>query len=251
MGLGMLRAFAQAGADVAVMGRDIDRCNFGVAAARELGVKAFAVHADVRKEAEVANAFDKAEKMLGPVSILANNAGANFPILAEKMSPNAWRAIVQIALDGTFLCSAEFARRRVAKALPGVIVNNSAQYVWSGFPGDAHSAAAKSAIVGLTTALGREWAPYGIRVNCIAAGFFPHASMTAHSHEGLDKMIPAGRVGRMQEFGWLAAFVCSPFARAVTGQTLVIDGGDRLMRVLMSPEFTEPRDREALWGTPP
>src|SRR3546814_12300941 len=81
----------------------------------------------------------RSEEALGPIGLLANNAGANFPVLAENISANAWGAVTRIAIDGTFLCSAEFARRRIARGEGGAIVVNSAQYIWTGFQiGRAH-----------------------------------------------------------------------------------------------------------------
>ena len=255
MGLGMARAFAQAGAAIAVVGRSPDRAAEGVAAIEAIGGRAIAAPADVRDPAAIAAAFDRAEAELGPVTILANNAGGNFPMLADAMSPNAWRAITRIAIDGTFFCSTEFARRRVAAGGRGAIVNNSAQYIGSGFPGDAHSAAAKAAIATMTAALAREWRAQGIRVNCVAAGFFPHPGSTegnaADTRRRLGEMIPLGRVGEMQEFGWVSAFLCSPFAAGITGETLVIDGTERLRRSLLTGPFEAPRDRRALWGELP
>src|SRR5690606_3617201 len=138
MGLAMARAFAQGGAHVAVMGRSIERAEEGAAEIAKLGVCTHAMSCDVRLPDAVAAAFDEAEEALGPVSLLANNAGANFPILAEDISSNAWNAVTRIAIDGTFNCSTEFARRRIVAGQGGAIVNNSAQYIWTGFPGDAH-----------------------------------------------------------------------------------------------------------------
>ncbi len=256
MGLAMARAIAQAGAAVAVLGRTRSRVDEAAAELREMGAHAFGLSAEVRDPSSIAAAFEQTEAELGPVSMLANNAGANFPALAERMSANAWRAITQIAIDGTFLCSAEFARRRIAAGQGGAIVNNSAQYVWSGFAGDAHSAAAKSAIVRMTRVMARDWAPYGIRVNCVAAGFFPHARAIGTDREPgyedrLGTMIPVGRVGRMREFGWAGALMVSPLMQGITGETLIIDGADRLRRQLMHPAFEEPRLRAELWGTAP
>lgn len=254
MGLGMATALAQAGAAIAIFGRTLARAQEGAASIAALGGRALAISADVRDPAQIAAAFDRAEAELGPVSILANNAGGNYPVLAEAMSANQWRSITRIAIDGTFLCSTEFARRRIAAGLPGAIVNNSAQYVWAGFPGDAHSAAAKAGIVTMTAALACDWKPHGIRVNCVAAGFFPHARTSGTDPEQmarLSSMLPAGRTGRMREFGWASAFLCSPLAAGMTGQTLVIDGGDRLRRELMSPVFVPPRERADIWGTAP
>ena len=251
LGLAMARAFAQAGASIAVFGRSPDRCAEGVAAIQALGARAVACPGDVRVEAQVAAAFAKAEAELGPVTILANNAGGNFGVLSETVSAKAWRAVTQIALDGTFLCSAEFARRRIAVGGGGAIVNNGANYIWTGFPGDAHSASAKAAVHAITKSLAQEWAEHGIRVNCVAAGFFPHAA----SPGGTDperlaargRQTPSGRVGEMQEVGWAAALLCSPHARGVTGQTLLIDGGHmHAFRMVAGPEFIPPRQRERI-----
>ncbi len=254
MGLGMATGLAQAGAAIVVAGRSPERAQEGVAAIEAIGGRAIAVSVDVRDPEQVSAAFDAAEAQLGPVSILANNAGGNYPVLAEAMSPNQWRSITRIAIDGTFLCSTEFARRRIAAGRGGAIVNNSAQYAWSGFAGDAHSSAAKAAIVTMTAAMARDWHTHAIRVNCIAAGFFPHARARATDPEQLARlgtMFPAGRVGRMREFGWAATFLCSPLGIGITGETLPLDGADRLRRALMHPPFIPPRERGHIWGDMP
>ncbi|GHA05008.1 SDR family oxidoreductase [Novosphingobium arvoryzae] len=253
MGLAMAMAFAQGGANVAVIGRSIDKAEAGAARIAALGVRTHAISCDVRWPDQVAAAFDEAERALGPVSLLANNAGANFPVLAEDISVNAWNAVTRIAIDGTFLCSTEFARRRIARGQGGAIINNSAQYIWTGFPGDAHSAAAKTAQATMTKKLARDWAAFGIRVNAIAAGFFPHETSTAGRREGgtevLQNMIPAGRTGSIHEFGWLSAMTCTPLLAGLTGQVIVQDGGESLRRSLMMPDYVPPRERaEGPWG---
>ena len=127
MGLAMAMAFAQGGANVAVMGRGLEKAQAGAARIAALGVRSLALACDVRLPDQVVAAFDAAEDTLGPITLLANNAGANFPVLAEDISPNAWNAVTRIAIDGTFLCSTEFARRLIARGEGGAIVNNSAQ----------------------------------------------------------------------------------------------------------------------------
>lgn len=256
MGFGMARAFAQAGADVAIVGRSIDRLEKALGQLQGFGIRAHGVACDVRKPDAVQSAFDQVEERLGSVGILANNAGGNFPALAEQMSANAWRAITQIAIDGTFLCSTEFARRCKSLGLPGSIVNNSAQYIWSGLPGDAHSATAKAAIAHMTKAMASDWKGDGIRVNCVAAGFFPHPdavveTLDEQALERMSSMFPVGRTGELHEWGWLATFLVSPLAAGITGQTALIDGGDRLRRALMHPAFVAPRDRANPWGELP
>lgn len=253
MGLAMAMAFAQGGAKVAVMGRSIDRAAQGAAKIAALGATVHALGCDVRSATAVAAAFDEAEHVLGPISLLANNAGANFPVLAENISVNAWNAVTRIAIDGTFLCSTELARRLIARGGRGAIVNNSAQYIWTGFPGDAHSAAAKTAQATMTRKLAADWAAYGIRVNAVAAGFFPHASSTngdaPDAIAPMQAMIPAGRTGRIREFGWLSAMLCTPMLGDMTGQVIVQDGGESLRRSLMMPDFIPPRERAAgPWG---
>ena len=253
MGLAMAMVFAQGGAQVAVIGRSLEKAAAGAARVAALGVRTHALSCDVRLPEQVAAAFDEAEHELGPMTLLANNAGANFPVLAEDISANAWNAVTRIAIDGTFLCSSEFARRLIARAEGGAIVNNSAQYIWTGFPGDAHSAAAKTAQATMTRRMAEEWAPFGIRVNAIAAGFFPHETSTAGRREGgteaLQAMIPAGRTGSIHEFGWLSALTCSPLLGTMTGQVIIQDGGESLRRSLMMPDYIPPRERaDGPWG---
>lgn len=253
MGLAMAKAFAQGGAQVGVIGRSIDRAREGAARIAELGVRVHAASCDVRNPVAISAAFDEVEEALGPVSLLANNAGANFPVLAEDISTNAWNAVTRIAIDGTFLCSTEFVRRRIAVGQGGAIVNNSAQYIWTGFPGDAHSAAAKTAQATMTRKLAADWAPHDIRVNTVAAGFFPHADSVSGRQEAgiepLQNMIPAGRTGSIWEFGWLSAMTCTPLFSGMTGQVIVQDGGESLRRSLMMPDFIPPRERtEGPWG---
>jgi len=244
MGLGMAKAFAQGGAKVAVMGRNLERAEAGAAEIAALGATAHAISADVRDPAAITAAFDEVEQVLGPVTL---------PVLAENISVNAWNAVTRIAIDGTFLCSTEMVRRCIARGDSGAIINNSAQYIWTGFPGDAHSAAAKTAQATMTKAMARDWKAHSIRVNAVAAGFFPHASSTngdgAAAIAPLQNMIPAGRTGRIREFGWLSAMTCTPLFGGMTGQVIVQDGGESLRRALMMPDFIPPRERvNGPWG---
>ncbi|MDE2570849.1 MAG: SDR family NAD(P)-dependent oxidoreductase [Sphingomonadales bacterium] len=253
MGLAMAMAFAQGGARVAVMGRSLERAEEGAQKIAAIGATVHAISCDVRQPEQVAAAFDETERALGQVTLLANNAGANFPVLAEDISINAWNAVTRIAIDGTFLCSTELARRLIARGEGGAIVNNAAQYIWTGFPGDAHSAAAKTAQATMTRKMAHELAPYDIRVNAIAAGFFPHDSSVSGQREGgiepLQAMIPAGRTGFTREFGWLSAMTCTSLLGDLTGQVIVQDGGESLRRSLMMPDFIPPRERETgPWG---
>ena len=196
-----------------------------------------------------AAAFDEATATFGLPGVLINNAAANFPVPAEDMSPNAWRTVVDITLNGTFFCSREFARRHIEAGTAGSIVNVGASYAWTGGPGFAHSAAAKAGVKNMVETLAVEWGPYGIQVNGLVPGLFPHEDMTADIKGNLDRTNekdacqPALRVGRLQELGWAATFLASPFARFISGHTLVVDGANWQRRTLTNPAVITVRDQ--------
>jgi NAD(P)-dependent dehydrogenase (short-subunit alcohol dehydrogenase family) len=242
LGKAMAAEFARLGAAIAIASRKAEHRERGTRTLEALGARAIGVHVDVRDQDAVAATFDQVEQGLGSVDILINNAAGNFPSQAVKMSGNAWRSVVDIVLHGTFLCSTEFARRAITRSAPGAILNIGATYSWTGGPGTAHSAAAKAGVTNLTQSLAVEWAPKGIRVNCLAPGMFPHEDLppvllARQDPEADGNRIPAGRVGQPHELGWAATYLCSPYAAYLTGHTLVLDGGNWLRRGLTMPDF--------------
>jgi NAD(P)-dependent dehydrogenase (short-subunit alcohol dehydrogenase family) len=244
--------FARLGAAVGVVSRDEGHRRAGASAVEAVGGRAALAAADVRHAEQIAAAFDVVEDSLGPISVLVNNAAANFPVPAEDLSPNGWRAVAQIVLDGTFFCSQELFRRTSSRGEPGAICNILATQSFTGGPGMSHTAAAKAAVGNLTKTLAVEWAPYGVRVNALAPGLFPHEDMRgdlqALRTEGEDvdaRRSPAGRLGRLHELGWAATWLCSPYASFVTGHTLVVDGGNWLRRDFVMPEVVPIRDQLA------
>jgi len=242
--------FARLGAAVAILSRDEAHRDAGVRAVNEAGGKGFAAACDVREAAQVATAFDLVTEALGRPTVLVNNAAGNFPVPAEDLSANGWRAVTQIVLDGTFICSREFARRHIAAGSPGSIVNIGASYAWTGGPGFAHSSAAKAGVKNLTETLAVEWAPYGIRVNYLVPGLMPHEDEAAHITEGVpgrgdaeDARVPAMRTGRPRELAWAATYLASPYAVYVTGATLAVDGANWQRRAMLQPEFRPIREQ--------
>ncbi|WP_405714650.1 SDR family oxidoreductase [Streptomyces xanthophaeus] len=253
LGKAIATEFARLGADLVIASRRAEQLE---AARRELAAvpgagRVAAVACDIRDPERVAEVFDAAEAALGLPDVLVNNAAANFPSPAEDLSPNAWRAVVDITLTGTWFMTREFGRRHLAAGTPGSIVNIGASYAWTGGPGFAHSAAAKAGVKSLVETLAVEWGPYGIQINGLVPGLFPHADMTEDIRGGLERAAPGARdarqpalrVGAPHELGWAATFLASPYARFVTGHTLVVDGANWQRRSVVAPEVVPVREQ--------
>ena len=125
---------------------------------------------DVRDPEQVDALVAEAVERFGRVDVLVNNAAGNFVVRAEDLSPNGWRAVVGIVLDGGFLCARAAGRRMIEQGEGGAILTVLASYAWTGGPGTVHSAAAKAGLLAMTRTLAVEWAPHAIRVNCICPG---------------------------------------------------------------------------------
>jgi NAD(P)-dependent dehydrogenase (short-subunit alcohol dehydrogenase family) len=249
LGKAIASEFARLGAALVIASRKEEHLEAGRAAMEQLGAPVLAVACDIREPESITAAFDAAESAFGLPGVLVNNAAANFPVPAEDMSPNAWRTVVDITLNGTFFCAREFCRRHLGAGTPGSIINVGASYAWTGGPGFVHSAAAKAGVKNLTESLAVEWGPYGIQVNGLVPGLFPHEDMTADIRGNLDRTSekdsaqPALRVGQRQELGWAATFLASPYARFVSGHTLVVDGANWQRRTLTNPPVVTVRDQ--------
>jgi NAD(P)-dependent dehydrogenase (short-subunit alcohol dehydrogenase family) len=249
LGKAIASEFARLGASIVIASRKEEHLAAGQAAIEALGAPVTTVVCDIRDADSVSGAFDAAERAFGLPGVLVNNAAANFPVPAEDMSPNAWRTVVDITLNGTFFCAREFARRHLVAGTPGSIINVGATYAWTGGPGFAHSAAAKAGVKNLTESLAVEWGPYGIQVNGLVPGLFPHEDMTDDIQGNLDRTSdkdgcqPAMRVGQRQELGWAATFLASPYGRFISGHTLVVDGANWQRRSLTNPQVVTVRDQ--------
>ncbi len=254
LGKAIASEFARLGADLAVLSRKPEHLDAAREAITALGAQAETIECDIRDAESISAAFDRVEDRFGLPGVLVNNAAANFPSPTEDLSPNAWRTVVDITLNGTFLMCREYGRRLLAAGRPGSILNVGATYAWTGGPGFAHSAAAKAGVKNLTESLAVEWGPYGIQVNCLVPGLMPHEDMTADIQGNLDATSdkdacqPALRVGQRQELGWAATFLASPYARFISGHTLVVDGANWQRRTLTNPPVTTIRDQ---MGRPP
>ncbi len=249
IGKAIATEFARLGANIAIASRKPDHLEAGVAAMEELGAPVLAVACDIRDPESITKAFDEIGARFALPDVLINNAAANFPVPTEDMSPNAWRTVIDITLNGTFFMTREFARRHMSAATPGSVVNIGASYAWTGGPGFAHSAAAKAGVKNMVESLSVEWGPYGIQINGLVPGLFPHEDMTADILSNLDRTNekdpcqPAMRVGRLREMGWAATFLASPYARFISGCTVVVDGANWQRRSMTNPPVVTIRDQ--------
>lgn len=249
LGKAIATEFGRLGAHLVVASRSDEHLAAADAMFAETGAVGTTVTCDIRDAEAIDHAFTHATETFGLPDVLVNNAAANFPVPAEDMSPNAWRSVVDITLTGTYLCSRAFARRHLAAGTPGSIINVGASYAWTGGPGFAHSAAAKAGVKNLTETLAVEWGPYGIQVNGLVPGLFPHEDMTddiaanLDREPGTDDRQPALRTGERRELGWAATFLASPYARFISGHTLVVDGANWQRRSLVNPPVTPVREQ--------
>ncbi|WP_421120316.1 SDR family oxidoreductase [Aquihabitans daechungensis] len=248
LGKAIAAEFARLGASLVIASRKAEHLAAAEEALGALG-PVHTVACDIRDADQIASAFDAAIATFGLPDVLVNNAAANFPSPAEDLSPNAWRTVVDITLNGTYLCAREFARRHLEAGTPGSIVNVGASYAWTGGPGFAHSAAAKAGVKNMVETLAVEWGPYGIQVNGLVPGLVPHEDMTADIQQNLQRnqsnaaSQPALRVGLPRELGWAATFLASPYGGFISGHTLVVDGANWQRRHLTNPAVVTVRDQ--------
>ncbi|MEU6658759.1 SDR family oxidoreductase [Streptomyces sp. NPDC046821] len=266
LGKAVAAEFARLGADVMIVSRSaahLEPAREELAKLTLDGATVTTAVCDIREPDRIAEVYDAAESTYGRIpDVLVNNAAANFPVPTEDMSPNAWRTVVDITLNGTFYMTREFGRRHLAAGTPGSVIAVGASYAWTGGPGFAHSSAAKAGVKNLVETLAVEWGPYGIQVNGLVPGLMPHEDMTADIRGNLARgededrregqaegggghgaRQPALRVGAPRELGWAATFLASPYARFISGHTLVVDGANWQRRGLVSPPVVTVREQ--------
>jgi NAD(P)-dependent dehydrogenase (short-subunit alcohol dehydrogenase family) len=236
IGLATAKRLGELGAKVAIGSRNSANLEQGSADLRHAGLDPLVVQVDVRLPEQVDEMAARVVKHFGRIDVLVNNAAGNFICRAEELTPNGWNAVINIVLNGSFYCTRAVGRHLIARRAPGSIVSILANYVWTGSAGTVHSAAAKAGVMSMTQTLAVEWAKYGIRVNALAPG--PVESPGAAKQlwnspevvERITSMVPLGRWGKPEEIADAVAFLISPQAGFITGETLTIDGGAWLGR---------------------
>lgn len=234
IGFGIARRLGQDGHDLVLVARNAQRLEDARASLADEGISATCAALDVRDDAAVAELVDG----LPVVDGVVNNAAGNFACPTVDLSPNGFRAVVEISLYGTFFMSQAVARRLIAEGRPGVMLNIVATYAWTGAPQVAHSAAAKAGMLAFTRSVAREWGPHGIRVNALAPGWVPTSAASENilSAEGAEEamldIIPLGRFGRVEDMAEAAAHLMGPGSSYTTGTVLTVDGGRSIGRAM-------------------
>lgn len=227
IGLATCAEFVRLGAKVALCGRTAAKLD---AAVEQLGPNAFAQVCDIREPAQVEQLVASVLERFGRLDIAVNNAGGQFPSAAQHISPNGFLAVIKNNLAGTFHVCREVANKWMIPNKGGRIINVTAN-VARGFPGMAHTGAARAGVENLTMTLAVEWATHGILINAIAPGIILSSGTMQYPPQLLQRGIdetPLKRAGTVEEVTASIVFLASPAAQFMTGAVLRLDGGQSL-----------------------
>jgi NAD(P)-dependent dehydrogenase (short-subunit alcohol dehydrogenase family) len=231
-GLGTLAAcaFAEAGADVVVTARHLDKCEAAAGKVRALGRKALAVSADVTRADEVKAMIERAHATFGRIDILFNNAGITSSRTMLDSAEEEWFRVIEVNVKGTFLCTKAVAPIMKAQG-GGRIINMGSILSKTGMANRSAYAASKAAVRSFAKSMAFELGPSGITVNTIA----PTVIVTDLNRElvrtqpqlydAIVKRTPLGRLGQPEDIAGALVFLASPAAAFITGQTLYVDAG--------------------------
>jgi len=232
IGVAVARELARQGATVVIASRKAEHYERAAAGlSQELGRPVLGLQLDIRDRDRVTTAVDEVVTRCGSLDILVNNGGGQFLCAAEQISPRGWDAVLATNLTGTWNLTRQVAERWMLDH--GGSIVSVTMLTERGFPGMAHSVAARAGVQAMTRTLAVEWASRGVRCNCVAPGIIASSGLLNYP-AGLElgraqqSYTPAKRLGSCEEVAWTVAFLAGPGGGYVTGQTLCVDGGRTL-----------------------
>ncbi len=229
IGYAIAEKLLELGARVFIVSRKEEKLVAAAEQLRQIGECDYQV-CDIRQPEQIAALVELIREKAGRLDILVNNAGGQFPSLAEDMSEKGWNAVVNNNLNGTWYMTQAMAKAFFIPQKSGVILNMIIN-ILRGAPGMAHSGAARAGVDNLTKSLAVEWSKYGIQVNAVAPGIIKSSGLDLYPADllkGVSDSIPMKRLGTTEEVAWLTLFLISPMAAYITGETVYVDGGQRL-----------------------
>ena len=231
LGKAIAMLYARLGADLVICGRDAAKLDASAQLLRGVGAKVLTHPMSIREPDQVEGLMDAAFSHFGRLDVLVNNAGGQFAGPALSFTPNGWKAVVDLNLNGTWYMMQAAAKCWVEHGKPGRIVN-IVSTVWRGRPSTAHSCAARAGVIYLSKSVAVEWAPYKIQVNCLAPGVVETSAFVRYPAEGLatyrDQANPMRHPGDAQDIAEGCVYLSASSAKFITGEVLTIDGGQQL-----------------------
>lgn len=231
IGFGIAKAFVAAGAKVVIASRNQERLDTAASELRAMGGDVTTVQADVRNYDDVEGIVKTTLDTYGALDVMIANAAGNFVVPAAEMSPNAWKTVIDIDLNGTFYCARAAHPALKDSKFGGRFIAISTTRALEGWPGCAHAGAAKAGIMSLIRTLTGEWGKDGIRCNTIAPGAIGDTEGVKRIYEDAGRKanelssIPLGEFGKTVDIANAAVFLCSDAGAYVAGADLVVDGG--------------------------
>ncbi len=228
IGLEISRQLLALGAKVFIASRKTEKLEKAILNLHGAGKNLMAYRLDIREPENVSHLADFIAQNTDTLDILVNNAGGQFPSAAETITEKGWRAVVDTNLNGTWFVTQQMANRFFLKQkqsnIINIVLNN-----YRGFPGMAHSAAARAGVMNLTKTLAVEWVKNGVAINCVAPGIIQSSGLENYPPEmlkGISDKIPMRRLGTVEEVAELVMFLAH--SRYISGETIYIDGAQRL-----------------------
>lgn len=236
IGLGIAEVYGLLGANLVLVGRDADKLDAARQALASTGAQILTLSSDVRDYTAAQEVVRQTIERFGALDVLINNAAGNFHCPFKDLTPNGWRAVVDIDLNGTFnYCHVAF-EALSQSAYGGRVINISLAQAASGWPGSAHAASAKAGVTALTRSLAVEWGPHAIRINNVLPGPIENTEGVRRLYEARNEAekelgrMALGHFGQTDDIAQACVYLASPAGNFVTGCDLTVDGGRWLKR---------------------